>query len=254
MTFRHVASALALLSAACSGDADPGAAPPASTLCPGDVGDGALSTHLRPRLAAADYVAEANRYFDAIDVTAPASSVPTYSELVARWEWPPWLKLTGYTRAQMIDTDRVVKTSAPAAVTHRDCRAFDVQPFARCRVSFDYEKMGEGKPCLIYEEFTFNDQGEITFIEAWSDMPQHLPSADPADRWAEGAGIHRLSTKIPGLGTATGRIDPTGACMQQAAAVDAEVADFATRTGDFWKWWLDASAESKDYFARGCGW
>ncbi len=250
--------ASALVCVACSGGTPADAGPvgdASSPLCPGDSGEGAISTALVARLPPADYVAQGNRYFDAIDVTAPATSVPTYSELVVRWEWPPWLKLTGYTRDQLVDTDKVVKSKAPAAVTPRDCRFFAVQPFARCRVSFQYQEMGNGKPCPIYEEFTFDDLGEITFVEAWSDLPGQLPSADPSDLWAEGASVHRLSTRVPGLGTATGRIDLAGACMTKAAAADVDVADFVLRAGDFWKYWFaESAAGGKDYFARGCGW
>ncbi len=215
----------------------------------------ALSTHLTPTQAPAYYVAQGNQYFDALDRSAPADSVPTYSELVARWEWPPWLKLTGYTRTQMQGTDKLVKANAPAVVSHRDCRAFTVQPFGRCRVSFDYDNQGGGKPCPIYEEFTFNDQGEITFVEAWSDQPGLLPMADATDLWGEGSGVHRLSTRIPGLGNATGRIDPTGAAMTAAAASDPEIADFVARTQDFWTFWANENnAAGPNYFSVGCGW
>ncbi len=213
-----------------------------------------LSTQQKPRQAPSYYVDQGYKYFDAIDTTAPEESVPTYSPLVARWEWPPWLKLTGYTKPMMADSDRLLKTLAPAKVAPRDCRFFPVQPFARCRVAFTYTNQGGGKPCAIYEEFTFNDQGEMTFIEAWSDLPGLLPSG-PSDPWAEGSGVHRLSTRVPGLGTPTGRIDPAGACMKQAATEDAEIADFVTRALDFWPTWgAENSKAGSDYFARGCGW
>ena len=223
--------------------------------CTANDGAAALSSCLTPTQAAAYYVQQGNRYFDALDRSAPTDSLPTYAERVARWEWPPWLKLTGYTRTQMQGTDQLVKTQAPAVVSHRDCRAFTVQPFARCRVSFDYDNMGNGKGCAIYEEFTFNDQGEMTFIEAWSDQPSLLPMAVTADTWAEGPGVHRMSTKIPGLGRADGKIDPEGAALAQAAAADPEIADFVARAKDFWASWLaENNAAGPDYFKIGCGW
>jgi len=118
-------------------------------------------------------------------------------------------------------------------------------------VTFEY---AEGS-CPIYEEFVFNDQGEMTFIEAWSDQPGYLPMADPSDRWAEGPDVYRLSTKVPGLGNELGLIDLESAGMQEAAAADAELADFVRRAEDFWPAWLEASAAAgPDYFARGCGW
>jgi hypothetical protein len=139
----------------------------------------------------------------------------------------------------------------PSTVPTRDCRAFSVQPFARCYVTFEYD---EGS-CPIYEEFVFNDQGEMTFIEAWSDQPGLLPTSDPSDRWAEGPGVQRLSTKVPGLGNATGLIDLDSDAMQLAASDDPELADFVRRARDLWPAWREAAAEAgPDYFARGCGW
>ncbi len=211
----------------------------------------ALATALTPQQTPEYYVDQAHKYFDTLDTSADPANVPTYSTLVARWELPPWLWLTGYERENMkVTTDAAVALD-PSTVPTRDCRAFTVQPFARCYVSFEYE---EGS-CPIYEEFVFNDQGEMTFIEAWSDQARFLPMADPSDRWAEGPDVHRLSTKVPGLGNETGLIDLDSEAMQEAAAADPEIADFVRRAKDFWPSWLEASSEAgPDYFARGCGW
>lgn len=214
----------------------------------------ALSTCASPTQSGAFYVDQAQRYFDALDRSQPNDRVPTYAENVMRWEWPPWLKLTGYTREQMEGTDKLVKTGAPAVVSHRDCRAFAVQPFARCRVSFDYDNQGGGKPCWIYEEFTFNDQGEMTFVEAWSDLPGLRATEDAGDPWAEGKGVHRLSTRVPGLGTPTGHVTPTDAALVAAAALDPELADMVARMLDFWPKWIEENNKDPDYFAVGCGW
>lgn len=230
----HLAAALvALLAAGC------------------DPGPGALSTHLTPRQAPAYYVEQGQKYFATLDSSADPTIEPDYSIMVARWEWPPWLKLTGIGRDNMIGLDKNVVKATPATVPILDCRAFAVQPFARCHMSFTYAQGA----CPIYEEFTFNDQGEMTFIEAWSDIPGLLPYTDPADRWAEGAGVHRLSTKVPGLGDAAGLIDPAADWTQKAAANDPEIADFAARAQDFVGSWLEAYRNAgKDFFARGCGW
>lgn len=210
----------------------------------------ARSTSLVPTQTPAYYVDQANRYFDAIDASAPASSVPTYSLRVARWELPPWLLLTGYGAEDMAALDEIVKDATPATIPTRECLAFGVQPFARCRVTFEY---ADG-PCPIYEEFTFNDQGEMTFIEAWSDLPGLRPMQD-ADTWAEAADVARLSTRLPGLGNATGLIDPEGPGMTEAAAGDPEIADFVARTQEFWDHWFRAYEDAgPDLFARGCGW
>lgn len=245
-TLALLAAAVGLLCAACEDAPAVAAAKPCGA-------DATLSCS-RPTQSADYYVDQAQRYFDALDVDAPAERTPTYAPAVLRWEWPPWLKLTGYTAAQMHVTDKMVKQFAPARVTHRDCRAFARQPFARCRVSFDYLDQGGGKPCFIYEEFAFNDAGAITFIEAWSDLPGLSPIADPSDPWGERSAVHRLSVKVPGLGSPSGAIDPLGPAMQKAAAADAEVADLVARTQDFWPMWTAENDKDPNYFAKGCGW
>ncbi len=249
------ATVLAVAFAGCSSSAPPPVADALATskTCTTWQTSHKLSPCSSPKQTAAYYVDQANKYFDALDRSAPASSVPTYASQVARWEWPPWLKLTGFGQAQMQGTDKLVKSQAPAVVTPRDCRAFAVQPFARCRVSFVYDQQGGGKGCPIYEEFTFNDAGAITFIEAWSDLPTYLPM--PAtDTWAEGAAVHRLSTRVPGLGNPDGSIDLLGEGMTSAAASDPEVADFVARAQSFWVAFAQERKAAGDYFSKGCGW
>jgi hypothetical protein len=211
----------------------------------------ALATALTPQFAPEYYVDQAHKYFDTLDTSADPDSEPSYSELVARWELPPWLWLTGYGRENMVITTDLAVSLDPSTVPTRDCRAFSVQPFARCYVVFEY---AEGS-CPIYEEFVFNDQGEMTFIEAWSDQPGLLPMPDPRDRWAEAPDVPRLSTKVPGLGNETGLIDLESEAMQRAADEDPELADFVRRASDFWGTYLEANQEAgPDYYARGCGW
>jgi hypothetical protein len=216
---------------------------------------GATSRCLTATRAPEYYVDEALKYFDTLDIDADRERIPAYSDLVARWEWPPWLLLTAYERQVMLDTAEILRVGDPSTVPTRDCRFFAVQPFARCYVSFQYE---EGA-CPIYEEFTFNDQGETTFIEAWSDLPGLNATPDAEDRWAEGAegaaGVHRLSTRVPGLGNATGRIDLDSPWMADAAVSDPELADFVFRARDMWEAWFDLlGASDDDFFAQGCGW
>ncbi len=218
--------------------------------CRDDGTDGATATCLTPTREPTYYVEQANRYFDTLDVDAPEGSRPDYAPLAARWEWPPWLLLTGFTKETLIATEKLLKQADPSTVPVRDCRFFPVQPFARCRVSFSYA----GGPCPIYEEFVFNDAGEMTFIEAWSDLPGMVPTPED-DPWGERTDIGRLSTRIPGLGKPDGRVELQGAAMQAAAANDADVAEFAKRAGDQWKYWGEELANApKDFFAKGCGW
>ncbi len=246
-------AAAALTLTACSVEESSGTQEPAKAVldCAFGDGEGAPSTCLEPTQSPDYYVDQAHRYFDTLDTSADPASVPAYSALSARWEWPPWLKLTGYGAQMLLDTNKLVLKKDPSTVPIRDCQAFSVQPFARCYISFEYA----GGACPIYEEFTFNDQGEMTFIEAWSEMPDLMPMKDPEDRWAEGPDVARLSTKIPGLGNEEGLIDPSGPWMTEIAADDPEVADFATRAQDFWGTFFDeASNVEGDIYKTGCGW
>ncbi len=213
--------------------------------------DGALATCLTPTQSPEYYAEISSMYFDTMDYTVELDEWPPYSERVARWEWPPWLKLTAYTRENIEAADTFL-TLYPSVVPERDCRAFETQPFGRCYVVFYYDAH-EGLGCPIYEEFTFNDAGEITFIEAWSDVDGLRPM-EPDDPWAEGD-IDRLSTRIPGLGNAQGLIDLDSPWMQDAAAADPDVADFVYRASDWYTTWLEEfEAAGDDYWERGCGW
>jgi hypothetical protein len=213
--------------------------------------EGALSTCLTPKQSPDYYAEQSRRYFDTLETNGNHENAPVYSELVARWEWPPWLMLTGFERDMIVQSDRLLAQYAPTTVPQRECRAFATQPFGRCHVSFQFER----GPCPIYEEFSFNDQGEITFIEAWTDAPGFALSDAGKDRWAEGTGIRRLSAKVPGLGRPDGRIDLEGEAMRAAAKVDPEIADFVIRAGNFWATWSDElNAAGSDLYQRGCGW
>lgn len=261
---RHLGCLIALLACACDDGGNPSATDAAApdaldAAVPLDaqpdvgpaIGPGLRSTALAPNRPADWYLEQADRYFDTLDSRADPERVPAYSEQVARWEWPPWLYLTGYGRDQIIATTRGAHSVDPSTVESRDCRVFDQQPFARCYVVFQYE----GGACPIYEEFTFSDLGEMNFVEAWSDRPGWLPFDDPTDRWAEGPGIRRLSTKVPGLGDPGGLADLQAAWMLTAAAEDAEVADFVRRASNFWAAFGEALRESgPNLYARGCGW
>lgn len=225
--------------------------------CPGPAEDpcghdGALSTCLEPGFEADYYVSMSSMYFDTMDVSVDLGGAwPPYAERVARWEWPPWLRLTAFGRDDLIAADTLLKLF-PSEVPVRDCRAFDVQPFGRCHVVFQYEAHG-WRDCPIYEEFTFNDAGEITWIEAWSDLDGYRP-APADDPWAEGEAT-RLSTRIPGLGNAEGRVALDSAWMDAAAAADPDVADFVARAEDWHAAWLEALEEAgEEMWDVGCGW
>jgi len=202
---------------------------------------------LSPQQTPEHYIEQSETYFYTMDSSVSPLVIPEYSELVARWEWPPWLLLTGLGRANMIWTNILLKIN-PTRYRMIDCRAFPVQPFGRCHVVFDYS----GEPCPIYEEFTFNDLGEITFIEAWTDEPGWLPMADPGDEWAEGESVTRLATRVPGLGNEKGLIDLEAPWMEEAAARDPDLADFLERARDPLATWLLELLERWPEVAEGC--
>lgn len=165
--------------------------------------DGAPSTCIKANKPAEYYIKQSELYFRTMESNVAPWVQPNYAAKVLRWEWPPWLWLTGYSRWNLIWTDTLLKLF-PTAYSKLDCRFFETQPFGRCHVVFDYS----GHLCPIYEEFTFNQDGEITFIEAWTDYPVYLPMKEN-DHWAETEDVKRLSTKVPGLGKAHNNIGIT---------------------------------------------
>ncbi|MBC7531766.1 MAG: hypothetical protein H7318_09325 [Oligoflexus sp.] len=148
---------------------------------------------------------------------------PHYSPRVIRFELPPWLLTTGYGEKSMKNVDELLRLT-PTDYKSIDCESFPVQPFGRCHVVFLYGRddpktaKDDRVECPIYEEFTFNDRGEMSFIEAWTDKSGYLPM--PAeDHWAEQAGVSRVSTSVPGLGQASGFIDPFSPAFAAAARI-----------------------------------
>lgn len=227
-------------------------APPTATAstCVGADTDAPTAGCLRPTQPEAHYIAQALLYFDTLDTSADPARMPSYSPWVARWEWPPWLLLTGWGRDVMVNTATALRQIDPSTVPERDCRFFAEQPFARCFVVFEYA----GGRCPIYEEFVFNDAGEVTFIEAWSDVDGLRPTS-AEDPFGEAPGFPRLSTRVPGLGRPDGLVDPNSAALVAAAESDPELASFRTRALDFWgTWGAEYRAAPPDFFARGCGW
>ena len=212
----------------------------------------ATSTCLTPTQTEAHYLEQALLYFDTLDVTTPESNLPTYHEQVARWEWPPWLLLTGFGAQDMINTGLFLREFDPSTVPVRDCRVFPTQPFARCYIDFEYE----GGRCPIYEEFTFNDEGEMTFIEAWSHDPAE-PFMGEGRSWGERDDFPRLSTRVPGLGTPSGPIpyDDPELLRRAEERADEQVLDYLARITDWRRFWLQTLRDAdRDFFAIGCGW
>jgi len=213
----------------------------------------ALAECLTPKFSSQYYVEQGIKYFQTMQSDIPIDVQPNYSDLVIRWEWPPWLLLTGYKRNGMIASDILLKLN-PTSYDTIDCKAFETQPFCRCHVVFNYS----GETCPIYEEFTFNDQGEITFIEAWSDFESLLPMGPGDDRiWQEAeywgmTKVNRLSAKVPGLGNATGKIDLKADWMKAAVREDEDVAELVLRLKDPVVTWFDQLLNNLDELSGGC--
>ena len=217
------------------------------------INEGALSSNLSPKFPATYYAEQGTKYFQTMQSDISVKVQPEYSDLVIRWEWPPWMLLTGFRKTALIATDVMLKLN-PTKYNMLDCRGFDTQPFCRCHVVFNYSET----PCPIYEEFTFNDQGQITFIEAWSDYESLLPMTSGSDSlWDEQEywgmkEVNRLSTKVPGLGNATGRIDIYSNCMNEAAEKDKDIAELQKRSKDANRFWMQELIKHNKEISRGC--
>ncbi|MEZ5003702.1 MAG: hypothetical protein R2730_11775 [Chitinophagales bacterium] len=207
---------------------------PPEMMIPASCGtDSALSTCITPEFAPEYYIDQGVKYFLTMQSDIPIDVIPNYSDLVIRWEWPPWLLLTGYNREVMILTDILLKLN-PTTYDLIDCRFFEEQPFCRCHVIFNYG----GELCPIYEEFTFNRDGEITFIEAWSDYESLLPPGmdagedglwSEAEYWGVDDDVYRLANIVPGLGNAESRINLYADWMRNAARQNQDIDDLVKR-------------------------
>lgn len=159
-----------------------------------------------------EYVEEAHKYFDGLDseLSKSASSHGMmYTTDAIRWEWPPWLLLTGYTGISMSIQDPLLHVGGAALEMYvqgvprssRECRLFKINPFVRCLVFMDMHGSqanvdeDEKMHCDIYEEFTYVSSGKISFVEAWAN-----------DVRVKSNGLQkRLSTRVPGLGSHDGQ-------------------------------------------------
>jgi hypothetical protein len=120
------------------------------------------------------YQNEAYSYFDSIDFFVFGRPAPHYAATVIRWEWHPWLLLTG-SGSWSLKFD-VLQKLYPTRIRNRNCTVHVSAPQVRCHVTFGY--LGQTRTTAIYEEFTFNEAGEISFIEAWSDTPDIVTQAE----------------------------------------------------------------------------
>lgn len=217
---------------------------------------GAMATCLSPKFDSTYYIEQGVKYFLTMQSDIPPNVQPNYSDLVIRYEWPPWLLLTGFRKNFLIQSDILLKLN-PTRYDTINCRFFKEQPFCRCHVIFDYS----GDKCPIYEEFVFNDKGEITFIEAWSDYESKLPRGmnsgtdsiwNEAEYWAMQKDIYRLSTRIPGLGNSDGRIALNSTYLKDAAEKDPLIEDLVRRLNNPIGTYLEYLLSHSNEMANGC--
>lgn len=164
---------------------------------------------------------EAYAYFDSIDFFVFGRPAPHYASSVVRWEWHPWLQLTGYGRWSL--KFDVLQKLYPTRIRNRNCSVHANAPQVRCHVTFGY--IGQSKTAAIYEEFTFNEVGEISFIEAWSDTSDITAQA-------EAGTLKRMSV-----------------LAQQSDSQDPDVLDMRTRMQHpLYYWFIEAARFSMDLF------
>ena len=188
--------------------------------CCGKRKDEAFSTELVANQPADFYLARADAYFNLISgkdsqgKNLPSNFLkPEYSKFMVRWEWEPWLLLTGKNdgwKEEWELIDSTLPLSLPSVISNRVYRFSTVNPYIRSIIDIKYE--GSARTLRIYEEFTFNDHGQMTFIEAWTfDDPKVAPEfnvlekesfIDPSTNrfWPDETKMYRMSTLLPGLG------------------------------------------------------
>ena len=144
------------------------------------------------------YINQANTYFSFLETTSKDHIEPNYSPSLIRWEWEPWLILTGLNDERTLIIDSLIRETGKCECLDRELVFYNTNPFVRCRVTFYY---GENKtPIKIYEEFTFDGSGNISFIEAWYDVEDNklqIPERE-FDGWPKFCSVKRLSNLIPG--------------------------------------------------------
>lgn len=181
------------------------------------------------------YIEQAHLYFDLIAGTKDRSLTQLfYSNWLIRYEWEPWLMLTAQNNG--VDTAKLIDSLEPEAIPcevpmeQRYVRFYTTNPFVRMMIRIYWPDRTSDIVTWIYEEFSFDRNNDICFIEAWS-YPEStlsrgggkgyvienqndplLPSdkAIPSDLtdeesnfcWPDQDRIYRMATHVPGLGDA----------------------------------------------------
>lgn len=192
----------------------------------------ALSNNISVKFIPTYYIGQCDVYFNSLESNFRFFK-PSYSKLVTRWEWSSSSHLTGYGRNTIHAVDSFMR-NYPCIYMEREHRFFMQQPFARSMVTcyFGNDIQAKAHPIKFYYEFTFNDVGEITFIECWlARQGDQLPSFRH-DGWPTGD-IYRLSSILPGLGNQYGIVDMNSAVMYIAGTNDEYIAELRSRAFEF---------------------
>ena len=83
--------------------------------------DAAKAGCVKPTKPPKYYVEQSIKYFRTMETSVSVMVQPNYSEKVVRWEWEPWLLLTGYGKSNLIWTDTLLKLFK-TAYDKLDCR------------------------------------------------------------------------------------------------------------------------------------
>jgi hypothetical protein len=122
----------------------------------------AYSTDLVKNQPDSYYKKQNDIYFDSLESKSYCQKtpfiLPSYSVGLVRYEWPPWLLLTGLGSTATSSMDRVFADVNPCVVVDRKHVICEQNPFGRSLVTVCYGKGSSLQAFKIYEEFTFNDQ------------------------------------------------------------------------------------------------
>ena len=144
------------------------------------------------------FTQQVEQYFDSLQTGS--TLFPNYAPDVVRFEWQPWLLLTGNgsDNIKFVDSE-IRKYTGYCQVKNRKHRYVKKLNMVQSTVEFFYNN--STNPIKIYEELTFNKEGQISFIEAWIntdykvDGKLQLPSRGK-DGFPEGE-IKRMSLATP---------------------------------------------------------
>ena len=148
----------------------------------------AANDHDQPLMAkeqAEYYKKQCDVYLDTLAATLHPDEIPNLSENVLRWDWTRQ-ELTSRNRDTLIAMDVFCTAMAPDRVTGRQHKIYQEQPLGRSKVQFESEDGSGGDVREMYMEFTFNEKGQISFVESWP------VDTDQKCWWLQGS--NRLST------------------------------------------------------------